>query len=266
MLLFPQLSTGATAQYPIRRRRSERTILNLSDDGSVIALWDQSASQVKWDLQYTGLTDAEVANLVSFYELCEGPLQSFLFLDPASNLFSYSEDFTQPAWQANSLLALTAGFNDPYNTNRATQVWNTSLGELSLTQTVEIPGSVSSAFSVYARANQPSNATLTKTDGSTLQSTVLQVSSAWTRFSLNSAFASSISTSCNFSILLQPGQSIDLFGFQLEPQPLPGTYIMNSSQTGLYPNTRFNGNGITVVSTGPGESSLAISLISPSTQ
>ncbi len=266
MLVFPQLATGATAQYPIRRRRSERTILNLCQDGSVIALWDESASQVKWDLHFAGLTDLEVTNLTSFYELCEGPLQSFLFLDPATNLFAYSEDFTQPAWQANTLLLISAGVEDPYGTTRASQLLNSSLGALSITQTLGVPGFTSCALSVYARSDTPAQVTLTRSDGSNVESILLQTTSTWTRFSLNTAFAASISTSCDFSLELPAGTSIDIFGFQLEPQPMPGTYVMTSAYTGIYPNTRFDANQITVTATAPGESRLIVSLLSPSAQ
>ena len=266
MRVFPQISTGAMAQYPIRRRRSERAILNLSEDGTVIALWDESASQVKWDLRFSGLTDQETANITSFYEMCEGPLQPFLFLDPAANLFTYSEDFTQPVWQESTLLSLAPGITDPYNTSRATGVTNNSLADLSLTQTSAIPGSVTCAFSVYARSDQPTTLVLTRTDGSTVESLSIQLSAVWTRYSLNTSFASSISLSCDFSAALGPGQTVDLFGFQLEPQPLPGLYVMSAASAGIYPNSRFDAQQITAISTGPGESSLAVSILSPSTQ
>ena len=266
MLIFPQLSTGSTAQYPLRRRRSERAVLTISEDGSVIALWDESASQVKWDLQFVGLTDLEVDNVTSFFELCEGPLQPFLFLDPAANLLTFSEDFSQPVWQANTLLSLTTGIEDPYNTTRASRVTNNSLGGLSLTQTLAIPGSISCAFSVYARTSGASGATLTRSDASNSESSLLQPGPFWTRFSLNTAFSSSQSPASNFSLDLPAGQTIDLFGFQVEPQPMPGKYVMTSAYAGIYPGSRFDGNQVVVTATGPGQSSLAISLVSPSAQ
>jgi hypothetical protein len=266
MLVFPQLLTGATAQYPIRRRRSERAIVNVSQDGSVTALWDESASQVKWDLCFSGLTDQEVSNLTSFYQLCEGSLQPFLFIDPAANLFAYSEDFTQPAWQKNTLLIVGFGIADPYGTTRASQLTNSSLGVLSVTQTLGVPGFTTCALSVYARSDASIQLTLTRSDGSNIESALLQTSPVWTRFSLSTAFASSISTSCNFSLELPAGATVDIFGFQVEPQPMPGTYVETSSYTGIYPNTRFDGSQITVTATDPGQSSLTVSLLSPSAQ
>lgn len=267
MLVFPQLSTGATAQYPIRRHRSERAVFNISEDGSVIALWDQAAGQVKWNLSFTGLTDQEIADLSSFHELCEGPLQPFLFLDPTSNLLAYSESFTQPVWQANSLLSFTPGITDPYGTTRATKLQNNSLGNLSLTQTCTVPGYTNCVLSVYARSDGPSSGvSITRSDGSTVESTPLEIGPSWLRFSLSSAFASSISNSCEFSITIPPGETMDLFGFQLEAQPIAGTYLMTSAQAGVFPNTRFDGNQIVVTATGLGESSLSISLLSPSGQ
>ena len=169
-------------------------------------------------------------------------------------------------WQASSLLSLTPGITDPYNTTRATQVENSSLGALTLTQTLAIPGFTPCALSVYLRSDSATEATITRSDGSNVDSIVLQTGSAWTRFSLNTAFTSSISTSCDFSLELPAGQTLDVFGFQAEPQPLPGTYVMTSAQTGIFPNTRFDGNQIVVTATGPGESGVAISLLSPSAQ
>jgi hypothetical protein len=79
---------------------------------------------------------------------------------------------------------------------------------------------------------------------------------------LHSAFASSISTSCDYSILVPAGQTVDLFGLQLEPQTSPGKYVANTSETGVYPNTRFDTSALAVTATGPGQSALTVSLLS----
>ncbi len=267
MLLYPQLATGALVQYPIRKRRSERTILNISEDGWAIALSDPYASEVRWDLAYEGLTDQEVANVTSFFELCEGPLQPFLFLDPTENLFAYSEDYSQPAWQLNSLITVTTGIDDPLGTTRASRLVNTSAGTLEITQTVPIPGSVTCAFSVYLRAvSGGTGFQMTGTDGSTVNAQQVAPNTGWTRFSLTTGFASSTSTECDFSVSMPSGTTLDVFAMQLDPQPAPGTYVSSTSETGVYPNCRFNSNQITVVGTGPNQSSIQLSIISKASQ
>ncbi len=265
MLIFPQLSTFASVQYPIQKQRSERTIVNLSEDGRLITLADTFASEVRWTLKFNGLTDQEALNLTSFFDLCEGSLQPFLFLDPTENLLSYSEDLTQPSWQLSSLLTLTHQIDDPFGTDRATRVLNNSLAALTITQTVAIPGSIYCAFSVYLRS-QYAGFQLIRDDGSNSVPLPVSPTPSWQRFSLNTAYASSISTSCDFSISIPPGVSLDVFGLQLDAQPFPGTYVTSLQENGVYPGARFDTNQLTVVGTGPGQSNLQMSILSKASQ
>ena len=267
MLTFPQLSTGALAQYPVSKRRSERTILNISADGRLTTLSDLNGRQIRWSLTFQNLTDMESANMVAFYESCEGCLQPFLFLDPTCNLFAYSEDFTQPVWTMNSFVTVAANVDDPFGTTRASQITNNSAAALNVTQTVGVPGTVQCTFSIYLRLRQGSSMVgflLTKTDGSTIQTVVPNVTSSWSRFSLSSAFASSISDSCEFSVTLPAGAVLDVFGAQLDAQPAAGKYISTTSETGVFPNARFDSQALTVVSTSPGQGTISVSIVSES--
>src|SRR5579859_1998521 len=106
MTIFPKLSNGAICQYPVQRRLQYRTISNVLEDDSRIVLQDQFASYVNWDLSYTGLSDAEVAVLQTFFETVEGRLGAFTFVDPAANLLVWSERLDQSVWQSNSLLQI----------------------------------------------------------------------------------------------------------------------------------------------------------------
>ena len=270
MLIFPQLSTGASAQYPIVKRRSERTILNLSEDGRITTLGDPNAKQLHWDLTFEGLTDQEMLGIAAFFQLCEGPLQPFLFLDATQNLFAYSEDYTQPAWVYNPLLTLTTGIDDPFGTNRASRLTNTSQAVLTITQTVGVPGSVECALSAYLRSGPgmtvADSVPMTRTDGSTIAIQTVQPDGLWQRFSLSTLFASSISTSCDFSIGVPSGASLDLFGLQVDAQPLPGKYVQSTSETGVFPEARFESNSVSVISTGPGQSSLKVSVMSKASE
>src|SRR5277367_1228741 len=190
MLTFPQLSTGALTQYPLRKRLTQRTVLNVTEDGHAIALADTGADTVYWDLSFTALTDAEVSALVTFFQSCEGSLQPFIFVDPSANLMIYSEDFSQPVWQRNTLVTLETQIADPFGTNRASRLTNTSAGTLTLTQTIPMPGTLNCAFSLYLRQIQTTTFTLSRTDGSTVRSLDVDPSSVWGRYALSSLFAS----------------------------------------------------------------------------
>src|SRR3984893_17511160 len=112
MLYFPQLSSGATGQYPIRKRSIEKTIVNLSPDGRTIKYSDPSAALLEWQLAFPDLYDSEIDALQEFFAACEGRLNAFTFLNPIGNLLAWSEDLGQPVWETSTLLQLSAGVSD----------------------------------------------------------------------------------------------------------------------------------------------------------
>ena len=80
-LFFPQLSTGALAQYPITRTKSMHTVVNDMEDGSRISYFDPDGSTLIWDLSYTGLTQGEV-----------NAMQSLCMLRAASRVYLHRSD------------------------------------------------------------------------------------------------------------------------------------------------------------------------------
>src|SRR5687768_5480123 len=81
MLVFPQTSTGSVAQYPIRKRRVVRTVVNESPGGLRYKLSDGGAGLLEWRLQFVELTDAEKDALVLLFGTAEARLSKFTFLD-----------------------------------------------------------------------------------------------------------------------------------------------------------------------------------------
>src|ERR671910_288909 len=98
MLYFPQLATGASAQFPLEWRLIRRTIVNRTADGTLLKLDDPNAAGIAWSLRYQGLTEAERAALEALFHDTEGRLQTFLFLDPRGNLLTWTEDLSKPVW------------------------------------------------------------------------------------------------------------------------------------------------------------------------
>src|ERR1035438_2850764 len=106
MLVFPQLSTGASALYPLKKTSRQRTVVNTLGDGSTNVYADPDAASLGWELQAKGLTAAEWGAIEALFEATSGMWQPFTFLDPVGNLLAESEDFGASAWANGGLLDL----------------------------------------------------------------------------------------------------------------------------------------------------------------
>ncbi|MBV9269065.1 MAG: hypothetical protein JO061_23040, partial [Acidobacteriaceae bacterium] len=62
-LFFPQLLSGAVAQYPLRKTHQTRTVTNVLADGSMITFADPTAAKRIWQLTYSELTSADIGSL-----------------------------------------------------------------------------------------------------------------------------------------------------------------------------------------------------------
>ena len=98
MLVFPQLETGALSQFPIRKQRRKRTVVNTAPDGRSIKLADPNGEVTEWQLSYSDLSDRETSALEEFFKTAEGSLNGFTFLDPTANLLAWSDKLDGTAW------------------------------------------------------------------------------------------------------------------------------------------------------------------------
>ena len=71
MKYFPQLESGATVQYPLRKIRRQRCVVNSHLDGRLRKLLDALETQVEWELALTGLTSLERGNLETLFQEME---------------------------------------------------------------------------------------------------------------------------------------------------------------------------------------------------
>src|SRR5271166_2970558 len=126
MLFYPQLSTGAVAQFPVRRGTNMRTVTNQLASGGTIRMADPGSQKIRWQLRYSDLTDSERASIENLFEAAGGQLNTFTFLDPTGNLLTWSEDWTQTAWTADPLLQVSGGAQDPLGGSEAMQLTNTA--------------------------------------------------------------------------------------------------------------------------------------------
>ena len=99
-LAYPQLS-----QFPIRKQKRVRTVVNRMADGHVLKLTDPAAAVTEWNLAYRDLTDQDAAALQQIFLAAEGTLNGFTFLDPTANLLAWSGKLDHPAWTRGPMLA-----------------------------------------------------------------------------------------------------------------------------------------------------------------
>ncbi len=219
-------------------------------DGSTVKYADPGASSVEWQLQFQSLADSEVAVIQQFFAACEGQLNSFTFVDPVGNLLAWSEDLTQPAWQASSLLHIMGGISDPDGGTSATQVTNPSAADLTILQTVNAPGWYSYCFSVYLQSQTGVSVTLQLQAGGVSNENLYPTGNTWQRIQL-SGQVETTADSVTVGITIPAGQSVDVFGFQLEPQPVASPYKSSHSAGGVYTNAHFSNDTLTITTSAP---------------
>lgn len=219
-LFFPQLSTGALAQYPIKRTKSVHTVVNEMEDGSRISYFDPDGSTLIWDLSYAGLTQEEVDAMQSLFDGCRGPLRAFTFIDPAANLLS-------PIWQHSPLITVQGSAY----TNSANSV-------LEVSQTFAIPAGYQYCFSVTSRGaiGATGSLALLRRGPNSQQREVFPVTQSPM---VSSGALADGGIGFTVAIELQPGQTADLAQSQLEAQVLPSAFRPASTTSGIYPKAHW---------------------------
>ena len=259
MLYFPQLSSGAIGQYPIRKRTVEKTVVNLSPDGTTIKYADAGASSVEWQLAFQNLDDGEIDALQQFFAACEGRLNAFTFLNPAGNLLAWSEDLGQPAWETSTLLQLSTGISDPNGGLMATRITNPTSSDLTLQQTINGPGWFSYCFSMYVRGQSANGVSLYLQAGTASVSGASPVATNWARIAFSGKQSTTVE-SMTAGIVVAAGQSLDIFGLQLEAQPAASPYNRTFSADGVYANAHFKEDVLDVTTTAPNRHSCTLTV------
>jgi hypothetical protein len=252
--MYPQLTTGALSQFPIRKGRRQRTIINAAADGSAIKLADPAGAIVEWQLTYTGLSDTELAALQQFFVAAEGSLNGFTFVDPSGNLLAWSEDLSNAVWDPGPFLSATGGIADPLGGTGGWHLSNSGAGSQSMAQTLNTPAGYIYSFSIYARAAQVTTVNLVL--GS--HSAVGTLGSDWSLLTYTGS-GDPTAASITFGIELPPGGAIDVFGPQVEPQPEPSAYKI-STAGGVYENARFRGDSFSFTSTDVNRNSTTVNI------
>jgi len=245
VLVFPQLTTGAAALYPVTRQSVQRTVVNTLPDGSTVIYSDPDAAQTMWELQLKGLTAAEWESIEALFDAVAGQWQTFTLLDPVGNLFSNSELLSAGSWVNGALIALTTGIADPLGTTRATRVVNTGIAAEAVTQVMAIPGNYRYCLSTWAKTTGGSSVTLEASTTGASASGTFSLTANWQRISIPVELGVA-TTSVTFGTQLAAGATADLFGMQVEAQVAASDYKMTGEQGGVYANARFAADALTV--------------------
>ena len=263
-LYFPQLATGAMAQFPFSKTRSVRTVQNVATDGSMIVAADPGSARIVWNLRYNELSIAEMQTLQAFFAACNGPFSAFTFIDPASNMLLYSSDLTNAAWISGPNIRVTSGIADPTGGIAAFQITNTGQIAETMAQTIAVPANYQYCLSVSVQsAAAGSTITLIRSGSSASAKVSYSCKATWSRL-VTQGKLNDAGNTLTVAVQLQPGQSFDLFAPQLEAQVEPSAYRSTSSISGVYPNSHWASNQLIFSANGPSSFATAFSIESVS--
>ncbi|MBS1857115.1 MAG: DUF2460 domain-containing protein [Acidobacteria bacterium] len=254
-LVYPQLATGALSQYPVRKTRRTRTVINQAADGSTVRLADTAGGTTEWQLAYAELSDDEAAALEAFFAAAEGSLQSFTFLDPAANLLAWSEQPGADVWQKDPQLAVAQAVADPAGGTRGWRLTNQGAADQAIAQTLAVPGAYTYCFSVYVRAAAPATVRLGIGD----QAADRVATSGWGR-AVFVAAGTANTESLRFSIAVPAGQAVEIYGPQVEAQG--GASVYRPSTTGgVYADAHLRDDTFRVTRTDFNRNSCTVNII-----
>lgn len=258
-LFFPQLSSGALAQYPIKKTLVARTIKNVLPDGSMILLADPNGARLIWQMVYSELAQNDIEALQNHFNACSGSYRGFTFIDPTDNMLISSSDVTVPPWQTSTLIQLSAGAPDPDGGSGAVTATNMGQANQSISQTLNVPAGYQYCFSVYAMSDQPSELTLIRQGISAMENTIAAIGPVWTRI-VSSGQLNDPATSFTVEVSLTPGQQVQLYGLQLEPQIAPSRFRATAASGGVYANAHWGLDQITISADAPNLFSTSFSI------
>ncbi len=258
-LFYPQLSTGALAQYPISKKRQVRTIRNVMRDGSVVSLPDSGASTLSWTLEYTGLSQADVSALKALFDACAGPYQPFTFLDPTGNALIWSSDLTNSAWQKSPQIAVVGNVMDPNGGVDAFDLTNNGQGFSDFAQAIAIPSNYQYCFSLWVLTQQNASLTLLRRGLDAENQTVVDVDAGWTKV-WSSGRLEDGGNLMTVGLRLAPGQSVSVFGPQLEPQTQSSPYRPTANLSAVLPQCFWAADELVIRADAPGSYSTLINL------
>src|SRR6185312_1111793 len=249
-LYFPQLSSGALAQYPIKKARLFRTIKNVLPDGSLFLAEDPGYSRWQWNLSYSALSPSDVQAIQAHFSACKGPLHAFTFVDPTDNMLPWSSDLSNSHWQASPLIHLQAGAADPLGGANGFVLTNTAENSEEFTQTLAVPANFTYCLSMYIARSSQATVGLIRRGSESTQPLTVNIGPTWTR-AVSAGQLIDSGSELTVGVSLSAGQQISIFGPQLEAQPAPSEYRSTAQISGVHPNSHWTVGQLSIEATAP---------------
>ena len=262
MLYFPQLRSGATAQYPLLKRRVGRTIASVTAEDRLQKLSDPNWSRLEWEMTFQTLTTEERTELAAFHRAAEGCLGEFTFLDPTENLLAWSGDPSQTLWTKGPLVSLASGVEDPEGGAEACRVTNSGAFAQTLQQTIQGPGWFQYCFSLYVRSQSAGVLGVYRSTGGNEAGAAYSAGPAWRRLA-HAGRSQGTAEGVTFGIRLSPGTAVEVYGMQVEAQLAPSAYRKTMSRSGVHEKARFDNDVLTLTSDGPEQHSCKVRIVAP---
>lgn len=252
MRVFPELSSGAAAQFPWRRTIGFRTVRNRFAAGEEIDYGDALFEVRRWELPLTDLEDAEWQAIRDLFEETGGRRLPFTFVEPGANLLVWSEDLGQEVWVKSSGVTMNAGQPDPTGGLAAANL--SAGGSWTVSQTIAAPASRAFAASAWLKCNA-SGSTLGLSDGAG-QTKQMQIAgdNAWRLYELPWRQASAAERVI-FEISGLAGAAVGAYGLQVEPQLGRSSYKRTREQSGIFANAFFDQDSLEQSITAPNQNS-----------
>jgi hypothetical protein len=141
------------------------------------------------------------------------------------------------------------------------QLTNTGQSTQQIIQNTSGPSSFVYCYSVYVRSAVPATIQLVVTATGQVALTAVTTGASWTRVTASGSL-SVVQDGIGFGVQLPAGVQVDAFGAQAEAQPGAGLYKQTIDLGGVYSNTRFSSDLLSVSATAPNQHSCQIGLIS----
>ncbi|MGH9583515.1 MAG: phage head spike fiber domain-containing protein [Bryobacteraceae bacterium] len=211
---------------------------------------DPFASRVEWQFSYVNLSGDDLSALKDHFSACAGPVHAFTLIDPTENMLVSSSDVTAGSWQKSPFITFTPERPDPNGGIAAFTLTNTGQAPQEIAQTLTVPSGYQYCFSLYVSSMQPGSISLVRRGSSIQDAIEVPIGPYWNRLVASGRLNDS-GNAFTVAAALAPGQQVDVFGFQLEPQISPSGYRPTAQRGGVYPSAHWAAERFTVAAEAP---------------
>lgn len=252
MRVFPELASGAAAQFPWRRMIRYRSVRNRLPGGDEIDFGDVPYERRSWELPLGDLEDVEWQVVRDFFAETGGRRLPFTFVEPGSNLLAWSDSLGEDVWVKSVALQVSGGVLDPKGGIAATSLSDGSSWTVS--QTVLAPASRAFVASAWLKSSS-TEVVLKMSDGAGQSKQVaVAADDIWRMYELPWRLTSS-ADQVVVDVAGPGGASVTVYGLQVEPQIGRSSYKRTTEQSGIFTNAYFDQDSLIESLTAPNQNS-----------